>query len=882
MISSDDFAKSIKAKYPQYANVDNATLTAAMLKKYPQYQSQVQSDPAAGGGISDKYGQIQTAADYAKEQGSYAQEKATVASEKNVGLKTGAGAVIEGAFSGAPIAPENATDDSLGGIMKSIGKMGVNVLSDTPTIAKGLANLVAHPIDGAKGIVDYYTGIATESLNALETTLETGDTTRLAEDLKKARIALVDHPVQTVLAIDGARAGFEAAADLPGKVKNVAQTTADIYNNGSKSSLAAQVKTVSDVIDKKIDATKTLNDATKTLESFSDKQKDLETQKGKEITGTDEEIAAKKKAQIENTSEYQKAKNNLSLAKIAMDHLNEQHDAAVTDAAKSTQSEMATKGFSSLSDMQNGISNLARFAKEKLSDVYDQTLGSAKLSMNNVLSGFDKLQDYFKRTQEKGSLSKEMQGHADTLAIRDFVTKTGADAKTMYQEMGKPDSILSKIDKKTKNELQGMTPEEIQKKYPPLTSEDAKATLNNIREEIRQNNPSALKQFDENVGSAFKDAFRDAVKGEYGQERLSKIDATDRDWADLKKSSLFSKENPTLNDIQSGWKEFTTAASKLPEGEVLIKKIQSYTAEQILDGAERQGKYDFKKVATGFKKFGDVLGEEEKAKLQGVLDMNEQAVTSKAESAAKIKESDQAIKDSFKTSQETLKQGQKESETTKKGLQDEQDKIQNDMKDIGTTAEDVYKKITGISSVAELKDFLNKTGKSIDEVRAVTLQSIVESWNKEAGLAPNAKYNLDNIPALVKKFDDLGGNGPEAQKVSNEILGDKGKKFVNDLRDESKDLKEAKSAKNKSAAKRAITATIGALLTAMGHVFMGPHMIIRGLSGGGEDLPTGRERVQGGQGSGAKRAVDAASNVAKRSLKGAIRAGGVNAAAEDE
>lgn len=47
MLTSDQFAESIKKKYPQYAGVDNATLTQKMLAKYPQYQSKVTTAPTA-------------------------------------------------------------------------------------------------------------------------------------------------------------------------------------------------------------------------------------------------------------------------------------------------------------------------------------------------------------------------------------------------------------------------------------------------------------------------------------------------------------------------------------------------------------------------------------------------------------------------------------------------------------------------------------------------------------------------------------------------------------------------------------------------------------------------------------------------------------------
>jgi hypothetical protein len=45
-LSTDQFAQQIKAKYPQYASVDNATLTQKMLAKYPQYTDKVETAPA--------------------------------------------------------------------------------------------------------------------------------------------------------------------------------------------------------------------------------------------------------------------------------------------------------------------------------------------------------------------------------------------------------------------------------------------------------------------------------------------------------------------------------------------------------------------------------------------------------------------------------------------------------------------------------------------------------------------------------------------------------------------------------------------------------------------------------------------------------------------
>lgn len=46
-MTEQEFAAKIKQKYPQYANIDDATLTAKMLEKYPEYKTQIKS---GGGG----------------------------------------------------------------------------------------------------------------------------------------------------------------------------------------------------------------------------------------------------------------------------------------------------------------------------------------------------------------------------------------------------------------------------------------------------------------------------------------------------------------------------------------------------------------------------------------------------------------------------------------------------------------------------------------------------------------------------------------------------------------------------------------------------------------------------------------------------------------
>lgn len=41
MLNYQQFSQQIKAKYPQYQNMDDMTLAQKMVQKYPEYQKQV-------------------------------------------------------------------------------------------------------------------------------------------------------------------------------------------------------------------------------------------------------------------------------------------------------------------------------------------------------------------------------------------------------------------------------------------------------------------------------------------------------------------------------------------------------------------------------------------------------------------------------------------------------------------------------------------------------------------------------------------------------------------------------------------------------------------------------------------------------------------------
>ena len=55
----NEFAQKIKAKYPEYADMDNLELTQKIIAKYPEYKEQVVFEqPAKGANLQTEYERI--------------------------------------------------------------------------------------------------------------------------------------------------------------------------------------------------------------------------------------------------------------------------------------------------------------------------------------------------------------------------------------------------------------------------------------------------------------------------------------------------------------------------------------------------------------------------------------------------------------------------------------------------------------------------------------------------------------------------------------------------------------------------------------------------------------------------------------------------------
>lgn len=767
--------------------------------------------------------------------------------------------------------PATDKDTGTNGGPQDIVKILANTFSDAPGILKGMTQLIIHPINSAKGIADYYSGIATDVFSAVKESIKSGNMTAINTAIDNAEKSVIDHPLQAILAFEGAKGAVESGVDLTKDVndKGVKQTTIDkgqqaletgkqvaervknsfnsvkniVIGNGdgfkSKSAIhQATVKAAAN-LDDVLNAQKKVADLTKKVNDFAEENKKASEQNKSALDDKKGQIKETGSKIGEKSVEQKQAELQLKTAKNELTDIQEQQKQIANQAATSTQSEMSKNGFGSIPDLAKGVTDFFKTAKENLSKVYDDKLGNAKVSLGSVFTGIAKFQDYLRGISDTKTL-KAIQPMIDNLKIRDIVSRVGDDNTKLTRELGK-----SGVDPRLWHDLDF---ERIRQEYPPLTTENIKGTRNNIESTIRENNTDALKNFGTNVMTAFKDTFRNTVKDTFGQDTLDKLDANDKNWSELMKNPLATKDNPTLVDIQKNWKQFTQNASQLPEGDALVKKIQNYTGEQILDAAESRGEYSVKKIESGIKKYGDIIGDTVKEKLTGVADLIDQKTPEQTEKEQQVADTKQVV-DTTKQQKENLKDQKNQQVVDQKELQDKQSKIDADAKVIGTDSAEIMKNIKSIDTMDGLKNFLDKTGKNIEDVRAVVLQSIIENVDKEAGKSNDAPFDVNRINDYIKQVNSLGGDGPEGQKVNDEILGEDGKKAFNDVKEKVDEYNKLKTTKSKTVAARLIQASFGAALLTIGFGrFFGARQLLQAISPAGEGTftslsdPEGRQR----------------------------------------
>jgi len=752
--------------------------------------------------------------------------------KQNTAVKAGEKSAVGAAFSGAPLFPAGKSDVNAGdkgfNPIKIAGKTLGNVVSDLPSIVSGMVNMVVHPIDSAKGMIEYYSNIAGETFGAIREGLKTGDYSRIEQDLQKATVSMIDHPLQTIAAIEGAKGGAEALKNpmefakktTEGVTKGLdkgkevfANAKANLKASGlnfmTDSSLHKRTVEVADTIGHQIDTQKKVTDLQKELDNMSKKT----TEK---VSAKEGDIQAKKTQQIQKELELQKAKSELAdVGKIQKEY--------VKKASEETMSEAAGKGFPSLKEMQTSVSDFFGSIKDKLGKSYEDNLGNAPIKLDGFFTGMDKMQTYLKSISDSKTI-KALNPILENLKLRDMVTKYSGDEKGFFNEMAK----------------KGIDPEfsslaEYQKEYPAMTSENFKGTRNVIKETIKSNNMDALKMYDKTITPELKTSFREAIKSEYGDATLKNLDETDKAWTDLMSNPLVGKESPTLLDIQKNWDAFNKNAEQIPEGQKMIEKLQNYTTEQILKNAQKpDGSFNVNTINEGVKKFGNVLGDESKAKLEGVVNLHN-VLGSTIESSKGIVESKKGEVSSTKIDL--------------KKLEEEQKQIKSDSKSVGENPDAVIKNIKSIKSIKELNDFVSKSGQDIEGIRKVIIQAIIEKADPKLLEDKNVPFDVNKTGEVIKQLEEIGKSedGVEYKKVNNRIIGEDGMKALKELKAKYEEYQKLKTASSKSAAGRMMKGVFGAILLAMGHTLWGGLEVVRAATGGKKNIEelSGRERTTG-------------------------------------
>lgn len=258
------FAQKIKAKYPAYQNVDDATLVSKFIEKYPVYKSQVTVQTDTGADITqtgkaivntvnkgvDKYAQIQARQDAGTQGG-----LRTKLQQLGVGAKTASGVigdVINGAVKTVlPQSGENLVKQGLSTGMKGLSDLTNRydeIKKTNPTLAFGINAALGFTPDAALSVKDLMTGY-----EKLKTT-----NPKVAQDIDSA-LGFVQLGLDVTgigetagLAKNVAKKGFQLGKTSANKVVGAAD---DIAGGGMK--LAGDSKTklmefIAPEIDKKV------------------------------------------------------------------------------------------------------------------------------------------------------------------------------------------------------------------------------------------------------------------------------------------------------------------------------------------------------------------------------------------------------------------------------------------------------------------------------------------------------------------------------------------------------------------------------------------------------------------------------------------------------
>lgn len=813
-------------------------------------------------------------------------------------------------IAGKPIAPAQAKDTS-GNIsndgggsqtfaepLRVAGSTLANVFSDAPAVLAAIPQAIIHPINTIKGLVSAVSNISAETGQALHEGLYNGDWTRMGQDLDKTEISVENHPLQTILLMDEAfKSSKSVLSDVSEKgpaasFKDMASTTAskalsDINKARTNISNLFSTRTTLDGytvklgqgVDDLINKNKTVADTQGGVDTFNDKNTQLSKQNSDlqtQIEAEQSKGAQKNQATIDDLKNKQTSiaqqqielksqdfanKQKLAQAKSeAAEAFSKQKDTVNKETSDQQKENSLKAGFnSSISEMSDAVSSFFKGSLDRISGVYDTALGNAKVDTAGIIDGLSKYKDEL-LSGNKFKSADGAQQVMDQLKLRQIMSEYKGDASELYQQLQSED-INPKLWEK-------LSPEELQDRYKPLTSDNLKTSKNAIYNAVEKGaDESSIKEYAEHVIPKFNEAFGDAVKDVYGQDRLDQIKKNDADWSTLKGNPLSSKASITIDDLQKNWDSIETDLSKVQGGGDLVRRLQSFVGEHILNNAEsliNKGEFDFKKIFKGLDEYGSMLDDTTKSRLEKVAEDNKDIVEMQKNKATEFKQSAQDLQNaraqssldlekakadtatSLKDATEKAKQETSSFEEVKDKLEDDRKKLEQDAKDIGGTEAEIVKRIGQIDSPEALASYVEKTGKTPEEIFSVYVNAVFHGLEKEIGtnrIEPETdtkgnpvldkngnpvfkkpNFSAEKIGNAISSIQKLGGDlGKGAQTVLDRMMGQteemakkgdlsdtqKAWRNVKEMYDKWKTTKETK---RKSFFKRAANAAFGTLI----------------------------------------------------------------------
>lgn len=694
--------------------------------------------------------------------------------------------------------PGQSSDD----IWSTLGTTAANALPSLWGLVKGAGEMIAHPIETGKGLIQQPDAIigdtirqplnsGVQALGALAKGDTSGAMGKVVEGFQKAKIAFEDDPFGEILRLKGLKGGIgksgeEVKAPIEGEMPSAEGTPKLTNVETPKSTVWEQMGKITNYW-----TSKGLDGLATKWQELSNKQSDLI----KEKTSVDQSIGDLTK----DTNLHDRA----SVRAEAIQKTLEDNAQKLQETLGHT-ADMSIKDFSenTFKNDEGAVGMATDFLdqKEKIgSDLYNKSLKSpdgTPYPIQDLSPMIKSLGDYSKELYNMGEkgLGEKFKSFSDEYALRDYIKKSGGDHET----------FIKTLIKEKRPDLLDMYNKNPEYYSTPVTADSLSLLRQAIHSDIPQSTqPAAFAKFSEIVDPAVKETKVKAL-GE-GSPSAKMLEEADQNYRDFVKSDFAKEMKKNVDDItgmvppDKGMKIILNNMSFVEKNiPVLANMVKNKLSLQVLQDARLpDGTYDPAKLYSGLKKNAKYMQADHIMFIQEMADGL------------------QKVQDSTKKAIGDFKEEAKVEATKAKELADI----------TGTDRVSFEKAFEGIDSTKSLHDLTEATDKSAEEITKTYLSSKIDSIWKEKNMSEEEK-----ITALLKETDSLGGKigSGDRPAIRTEMLGDMDP-ILENMRTIRDALKEIGNAKEVSGGKRALNLAGGIALTMLHHFFIGTGLIAKAV-----------------------------------------------------